>query len=72
MSQAFARQSRKCGKRHAAALEVCRVCDDLAYTVGFENDQVAVVDAAPVPMTIRVNHTYRRFDENWYLVHRRC
>ena len=43
---------------------------DLAYTVGFEHGEVVVDKGAPAPMTIRVTHIYRRFDEEWRLVHR--
>jgi len=43
---------------------------DLAYTVGFERAEVSV-DGGPVrPMTIRVTHIYRRFDNEWKLAHR--
>jgi ketosteroid isomerase-like protein len=43
---------------------------DLAYTVGFEHGEVAVDDSTRRPMTIRVTHVYRRFDDEWRLVHR--
>jgi ketosteroid isomerase-like protein len=43
---------------------------DLAYTVGFERGEVAVDDGPRRPMTIRVTHVYRRFDDEWRLVHR--
>jgi ketosteroid isomerase-like protein len=43
---------------------------DLAYTVGFERGEVAVDDGPARPMTIRVTHIYRRFDDEWRLVHR--
>ena len=43
---------------------------DLAYTVGFERGDVAVDGGTTRPMTIRVTHVYRRFDDDWRLVHR--
>jgi ketosteroid isomerase-like protein len=43
---------------------------DLAYTVGFERGEVAIDDGSKKPMIIRVTHVYRRFDEEWRLVHR--
>ena len=43
---------------------------DLAYTVGFERGEVAVDDGPVRPMTIRVTHIYRRFGDEWQLVHR--
>jgi ketosteroid isomerase-like protein len=43
---------------------------DLAYTVGFERGDVAVDDGTVRPMTLRVTHIYRRFDNAWRLVHR--
>ncbi len=43
---------------------------DLAYTVGFEHGEVAVDDGPARPMTIRVTHIYRRFGDEWRLVHR--
>jgi ketosteroid isomerase-like protein len=43
---------------------------DLAYTVGFERGDVVVDGGAPMPMTIRVTHVYRRIDGEWRLMHR--
>ena len=43
---------------------------DLAYTVGFERGEVVVDGGAKHPMTIRVTHVYRRFGDEWRLVHR--
>ena len=43
---------------------------DLAYTVGFERGEVMIDGGAKHPMTIRVTHIYRRFGEEWQLVHR--
>jgi ketosteroid isomerase-like protein len=43
---------------------------DLAYTVGFERGEVVVDGGARRLMTLRVTHIYRRFGEEWRLVHR--
>jgi ketosteroid isomerase-like protein len=44
---------------------------DLAYTVGFEQGDVVVDDEGTKrPMVIRVTHIYRRFGDDWKLVHR--
>ncbi len=43
---------------------------DLAYTVGFERGGVVVDGSAPMLMTIRVTHVYRRIDGEWQLMHR--
>jgi ketosteroid isomerase-like protein len=44
---------------------------DLAYTVGFERGDVIVdTDGTRRPMVIRVTHIYRRFGDDWKLVHR--
>jgi ketosteroid isomerase-like protein len=44
---------------------------DLAYTVGCERGEVVVDDEGTRrPMVIRVTHIYRRFGEDWKLVHR--
>lgn len=43
---------------------------DLAYTVGFERGDVVVDGRAPMPMTIRVTHVYRRINGEWQLTHR--
>ena len=43
---------------------------DLAYTVGFERADVSIDGGPPRPMTVRVTHIYRRFGEEWKLVHR--
>ena len=43
---------------------------DLAYTVGFERGEVVVDGGIPRPMTLRVTHIYRRFGDEWRLVHR--
>jgi ketosteroid isomerase-like protein len=42
---------------------------DLAYTVGYERNQVKV-DGVPVTYTLRVTHVYRREDGQWRIVHR--
>jgi ketosteroid isomerase-like protein len=42
---------------------------DLAYTVGYERDRVAV-DGVARDYTLRVTHVYRREDGRWRLVHR--
>jgi ketosteroid isomerase-like protein len=49
---------------------VAFVSGELAYTVGLERGEVAVDDGSKRPMTIRVTHIYRRFDDAWRLVHR--
>jgi ketosteroid isomerase-like protein len=43
---------------------------ELAYTVGFERGEVVVDGGIPQPMTLRVTHIYRRFGDEWRLVHR--
>jgi ketosteroid isomerase-like protein len=42
---------------------------DLAYTVGYERNQVKV-DGRPRTYTLRVTHAYRREDGQWRIVHR--
>jgi ketosteroid isomerase-like protein len=42
---------------------------DLAYTVGYEHNQVKV-DGQPRSYTLRVTHVYRREDGQWRIVHR--
>jgi ketosteroid isomerase-like protein len=42
---------------------------DLAYTVGFEHNQVKV-NGQPRTYTLRVTHIYRREDGQWRIVHR--
>ena len=42
---------------------------DLAYTVGYEHNQVKV-DGRPRTYTLRVTHVYRREDGQWRIVHR--
>ena len=42
---------------------------DLAYTVGYEHNQVKV-DGEPRTYTLRVTHVYRREDGQWRIVHR--
>jgi len=42
---------------------------DLAYTVGFEHNEVKV-DGQPRNYTLRVTHVYRREDGQWRIVHR--
>jgi ketosteroid isomerase-like protein len=42
---------------------------DLAYTVGFEHNDVTV-DGQPRTYTLRVTHAYRREDGKWRIVHR--
>jgi hypothetical protein len=43
---------------------------DLAYTVGFERGPASVDGGPEREMVIRVTHIYRRFGEEWMLVHR--
>ena len=43
---------------------------DLAYTVGFERGPVSVDGRPEQEMVIRVTHIYRRFGDEWMLVHR--
>ena len=50
-------------------LEVAYVGADLAYTVGYEHNQVKV-DGRPRTYTLRVTHAYRREDGQWRIVHR--
>ena len=42
---------------------------DMAYTVGYERNQVKV-DGQPRTYTLRVTHVYRREDGQWHIVHR--
>ena len=42
---------------------------DLAYTVGFEHNQVKV-DGQPRTYTLRATHVYRREEGQWRIVHR--
>jgi ketosteroid isomerase-like protein len=42
---------------------------DLAYTVGYEHNQVKV-DGQPRTYTLRVTHVYRRENGQWRIVHR--
>ncbi len=42
---------------------------DLAYTVGYEHNQVKV-DGQPRTYTLRVTHAYRREGGEWRIVHR--
>ena len=42
---------------------------DLAYTIGYEHNQVKV-DGRPRTYTLRVTHVYRREDGRWRIVHR--
>jgi ketosteroid isomerase-like protein len=42
---------------------------DLAYTVGYEHNQVKV-DGRPRTYTLRVTHAYRRENGQWRIVHR--
>ncbi|MDQ4054944.1 MAG: nuclear transport factor 2 family protein [Actinomycetota bacterium] len=42
---------------------------DLAYTIGFEHNQVKV-DGQSRTYTLRVTHVYRREDGQWRVVHR--
>lgn len=42
---------------------------DLAYTVGYEHNEVKV-DGEPRTYTLRATHVYRREDEEWRIVHR--
>jgi len=43
---------------------------DLAYTIGFERGEFNIDGGTKRPMMIRVTHIYRRFGEEWQLVHR--
>lgn len=49
--------------------EVVEVGGDLAYTVGYEQGEVAI-DGVRRPTRIRVTHIYRLEEEMWRLVHR--
>jgi ketosteroid isomerase-like protein len=49
---------------------VVHASGDLAYTVGFERGPVSVDGGPERDMVIRVTHIYRRFGEEWMLVHR--
>ena len=42
---------------------------ELAYTVGYEHNQVKV-NGEPRTYTLRVTHVYRREDGQWRIVHR--
>jgi ketosteroid isomerase-like protein len=42
---------------------------DLAYTTGYEHNQVKV-EGRPRTYTLRVTHVYRREDGQWRIVHR--
>lgn len=42
---------------------------DLAYTIGYEHNQVKV-GGQPRTYTLRVTHVYRREDGEWRIVHR--
>lgn len=42
---------------------------DLAYTVGYEHNDVSV-SGQPSTYTLRVTHVYRREDGRWRIVHR--
>jgi len=42
---------------------------DLAYTVGYERNNVRV-EGRPSVYTLRVTHVYRREDRHWRIVHR--
>lgn len=46
------------------------ISGDLAYTAGFERGEFNIDGGAKQPMTIRVTHIYRRFGDEWKLVHR--
>ena len=43
---------------------------DLAYSVGFERDQVSIDHAPSQEMILRVTQVYRRIDGRWWVVHR--
>lgn len=45
------------------------VSGDLAYTIGFEHNNVKV-DGQPRIYTLRVTHVYRREEGEWKIVHR--
>ncbi|HSH58554.1 MAG TPA: nuclear transport factor 2 family protein [Acidimicrobiales bacterium] len=42
---------------------------DLAYTVGYEHNEVSV-EGQPMTYTLRVTHVYRRENGHWHIVHR--
>ncbi len=42
---------------------------DLAYTVGYEHNDVSV-EGQPMRYTLRVTHVYRRENGHWHIVHR--
>jgi len=42
---------------------------DLAYTVGYEHNNVSV-EGQPTTYTLRVTHVYRREEGQWRIVHR--
>ena len=44
-------------------------CADMAYTVGYEHNEV-VVDGEKRMYTLRATHVYRREDGEWRIVHR--
>jgi ketosteroid isomerase-like protein len=50
-------------------VDVVEVGSDLAYTVGYEQGQLAI-DGTGQPVKIRVTHVYRREEDEWKLVHR--
>jgi len=62
--------SRFQGGRLVTENTVAFASGDVAYTVGLERSEVAVDGGTPQPMTIRVTHIYRRFGNEWRLVHR--
>jgi ketosteroid isomerase-like protein len=49
---------------------VVKMSGGLAYTIGFERGMAQVDGNPPVPMTIRVTHTYRYTRGQWRLMHR--
>jgi ketosteroid isomerase-like protein len=49
---------------------VVHASGDLAYTVGFERGPASVDGGPEREMVIPVTHIYRRFGEEWMLVHR--
>lgn len=50
--------------------DVVAASGDLAYTVGTERGEVRIDGGEPFVMTLRVTHVLRRFDGEWWLVHR--
>ena len=54
---------------YAFELVAAGASGDLAYTVGYERNNVRV-EGRPSVYTLRVTHVYRREDRQWRIVHR--